>query len=96
MNSSALYSSNALSRVMFKLLAFVFSLSVSIFCASAGYGLLKVLIQAMGSGASIGIAEFSTHSGLTITFFVFAGLGAYLAKKVMMTPLRRNHTCAQP
>jgi hypothetical protein len=80
MNSSALYSS-ALFRVTLKSLAFVFSLSIAIFSASAGYGLLKVLIQAMSSGASIGIAEFATHSGLTITFFVFAGLGAYFAKK---------------
>jgi hypothetical protein len=82
MNSSALYSSNAFFRVTLKSLAFVFSLSVAIFSASAGYGLLKVLIRAMSIGAGVGIAEFSTHSGLTVTFFVFAGLGAYLAKKL--------------
>lgn len=81
MNSSALYSSNALFWVTLKSLAFVFALSVAIFCASAGYGLLGVLLQAMSSGSSIGLAEFSTHTGLTATFFVFAGLGAYLAKK---------------
>jgi hypothetical protein len=51
------------------------------FCASAGYGLLKMLLQGMNSGTSIGIAEFSTHSGLTIVFFVLAGLSAYAAKK---------------
>jgi hypothetical protein len=83
MISSALFRSNALSRVIFKSLAFVFLWAVAIFCASAGYGLLKVLIQAMGRGESIGIAEFATHSGLTITFFLSAGLGAYLAKNVV-------------
>jgi hypothetical protein len=51
------------------------------FSASAGYGLLKMLLRAMSSGAHIGIAEFSTHGGLTIAFFAVAGLGAYVAKK---------------
>lgn len=81
MNCSALYSSNALVRVTLKSLAFVCVLSVAIFSASAGYGLLRVLLQAMSSGSSIGLAEFSTHSGLTVVFFVLAGFGAYLAKK---------------
>ena len=81
MNSRALYWSNAFVRVTLKSLAFAFSLSVAIFSAAAGYGLLKVLVQGMSSGARIGIAEFSTHSGLTVTFFVLAGLGAYVAKK---------------
>ena len=81
MNSSAQYSPNAFFRVTLKSLAVVLSMSIAIFSASAGYGLLRVLIQALNSGARIGIAEFSTHSGTTITFFVFAGLGAYLAKK---------------
>jgi hypothetical protein len=43
--------------------------------------LLKMLLSSMSGGASIGIAEFSTHSGLTIAFFVLAGIGAYAAKK---------------
>jgi len=43
--------------------------------------LLKMLLAGMSSGAAIGLAEFSTHSGLTLVFFVCAGLGAYLAKK---------------
>jgi predicted transporter len=61
----------------------VFGLSslAAIFFASAGYGLLKMLLSGVSSGASIGIAEFSTHSGLTIVFFVLAGLGVYVAKK---------------
>jgi hypothetical protein len=59
----------------------VFSLFAAVFCASAGYGLLKMLLQGMNSGTSIGIAEFSTHSSLTIVFFVLAGLSAYAAKK---------------
>jgi hypothetical protein len=40
-----------------------------------------MLLAGMSSGADIGLAEFSTHSGLTLVFCVFAGLGAYLAKK---------------
>jgi len=36
----------------------------------------------MSSGATdVGMAEFSTHSGLTIVFFVLAGLSVYAAKK---------------
>ena len=64
-----------------KTLVFGLSSFGALFCASAGYGLLKMLISGMSSGASIGIAEFSTHSGLTVVFFVLAGLGAYVAKK---------------
>jgi len=81
MSSSALYPPNVSVRAMLKMLAFMFSLFAAIFSASAGYGLLKMLLRAMGSGAPIGIAEFSTHGGLTIAFFVFAGLSAYVAKK---------------
>jgi len=40
-----------------------------------------MLLVGMSSGADIGLAEFSTHSGLTIVFIVLAGLGAYVAKK---------------
>jgi len=35
----------------------------------------------MSSGAEIGVAELFTHSGLTVVFFVLAGLSAYVAKK---------------
>jgi hypothetical protein len=55
--------------------------SAAIFSASVGYGLLKTLLQALNSSAAIGVAELSTHSGLTIAFFLLAGLGAYLAKR---------------
>ena len=81
MSSSALYAPSVSVRAMLKMLAFMFSLFAAMFSASAGYGLLKMLLRAMSSGAHIGIAEFSTHGGLTIAFFVLAGLGAYLAKK---------------
>lgn len=64
-----------------KTLGFGLSSAAAIFFASAGYGLLKMLLSGMSSGATIGIAEFSTHSGLTIAFFVLAGLGAYVARK---------------
>jgi predicted transporter len=64
-----------------KTLVFGLSSLAAIFFASAGYGLLKMLLSGVSSGASIGIAEFSTHSGLTIVFFVLAGLGVYVAKK---------------
>ena len=81
MSLSALYAPHGSVRAMLKVLVFMFSLFAAIFSASAGYGLLKMLLRAMGSGAHIGIAEFSTHGGLTIAFFVFAGLSAYVAKK---------------
>jgi hypothetical protein len=63
-----------------KSLVFGLSSAAAIFFASVGYGLLKMLLSGTSSGASIGIAEFSTHSGLTIVCFVLAGLGAYVAK----------------
>ena len=81
MSFLALDSFSASLRTTLKMLAFVFSLSAAVFSASAGYGLLKMLLQAMNSGANIGLAEFSTHGGLTIVFFVLAGSGAYAAKK---------------
>jgi hypothetical protein len=68
-------------RATLKMLAFVFSLFVALFSASAGYGLLTMLLPVMNSGTSVGIAEFSTHGGLTIMFFVLSALGAYAAKK---------------
>lgn len=81
MSFSAVYTSNMSFRATMKMLAFVFSLFVATFSASAGYGLLKMLLQAVNRGANIGIAEFSTHGGLTIVFFVLAVLGAYAAKR---------------
>ena len=81
MGFTVLYSSNALFRATLQTLVFVSSSFVAIFCASAGYGLLKMLLPAVSGGTSIGIAEFSTHSGLTLVFSVLAGLSAYVAKK---------------
>jgi hypothetical protein len=72
---------NVLFRGPLKLVAFVVLSFAAIFSASAGYGLLKTLFQAFNSGTVIGVAEVSTHSGLTVAFFVLAGLSAYLAKK---------------
>ena len=80
MSLTTLYSSNAAFRATLKTLVFGLSSFAAIFFASAGYGLLKMLLPASG-GTNIGIAEFSTHSGLTIVFFVLAGIGAYVAKK---------------
>ena len=81
MSISALYSTNVPFRGTLKLLAFVFLSFAAVFSASAGYGLLKMLFRGLNSGAAIGVAEGFTHSGLTIAFFVLAGLSAYLAKK---------------
>ncbi|HZM97707.1 MAG TPA: hypothetical protein VFB92_30005 [Vicinamibacterales bacterium] len=81
MSDSTLYPFIVSLRATLKMLAFVFSLFAAMFSASACYGLFKMLLQAMNSGTNIGIAEFSTHGGLTIVFFVLAGLGAYAAKK---------------
>jgi hypothetical protein len=81
MNLALLYPSNALFRAMLKTLVFGLSSFAAIFCASAGYGLLKMLLPVFNGAAPIGIAEFSTHGGLTILFFVFAVIGAYVAKK---------------
>ena len=81
MSLAALYSSNVAFRATLKLLVFVFSLFAAVLSASAGYGLLKVLLEAMNRGANIEMAEFATHGGLTIVFFVLAGAGAYVAKK---------------
>ena len=81
MSLTTLYSSNAVFRATFKTLVFGLSSLAGIFFASAGYGLLKMLLSGTSSGASIGVAEFATHSGLTVVFFVLAGIGAYVAKK---------------
>ena len=81
MTVSAVYASSALLRAALKTLVFSFSLFAAVFSASAGYGLFRTLLVAVSSGADIGVTEFSTHSGLTIAFFVLAGLSAYVAKK---------------
>lgn len=81
MNLTLLYPSSAVVRAMLKTLVFGFSSFAAIFCASAGYGLLKMLLPVFNGSATIGIAEFSTHGGLTLLFFVFAGICAYAAKK---------------
>ena len=81
MSLSAVYASNVPLRATLKTVAFLCSSFTAVFSVSAGVGLLKMLLAGMSSGAAIGLAEFSTHSGLTLVFFVFAGLGAYLAKK---------------
>jgi hypothetical protein len=81
MSVTARYSSSALLGATLNAVVFLLSSFAAIFCASAGYGLLKMLLGGMSRGASIGIAEFATHSGLTIAFLVLAGLCAYRAKK---------------
>jgi hypothetical protein len=81
MSISIVYASNLPLRAALKTLAFLCASFAAIFSASAGYGLLKMLVVGMSSGADVGIAEFFTHSGLTIVFFVLAGLSAYGAKK---------------
>ena len=75
------YASSVPLRATLKTLAFLFSSFAAVFCASAGYGLLKMLLVAISSDADIGMVDLSTHGGLTIVFFVLAGLGAYSAKK---------------
>jgi hypothetical protein len=75
------YSTNTIFRATLKALVFGISSFAGIFFASAGYGLLKMLLSSMSAGTKIGIAEFSTHGGLTIVFFVLAGFGGYVAKK---------------
>ena len=81
MSLTLLYSSNALFRATLKTLGFGFSSFAAIFFASAGYGLLRMLVPVLNDSATVGIAEFSTHSGLTILFFALAGMSAYVAKK---------------
>jgi hypothetical protein len=82
MSLIARYSSSALFGPSLRAMAFLLSSVVAICCASVGYGLLKVLLGAISRGASIGISEFVTHTGLTIVCFVLAGLCAYRAKKM--------------
>lgn len=81
MSVTARYSTSGLLGTTIKALAFLLSGCVAMFCAAAGYGLLKMLLGGMSRGPSIGISEFVTHSGLTLVFLVLAGLSAYGAKK---------------
>lgn len=81
MSISAVHASSVPLRATLKTLAFLCASFAAMFSASAGFGLLKMLVVGMSSGADVGIAEFLTHSGLTIVFFVLAGLSAYGAKK---------------
>ena len=81
MSLTTLYSSNTVLRATLKTSVFGLSSFAAIFFAAAGYGLLKMLVAGLSGGADVGIAELSTHSGLTVVFFVLAGAGAYLAKK---------------
>lgn len=81
MTVSAFHVSNAPLRVTLKTVALLCSSFAAVFSLSAGYGLLKMLLVGLNSGTTIGLAEFSTHSGLTVVFFVLAGLSAYAAKK---------------
>jgi len=81
MSLSAVWASSVPLRATLKTLAFLCASFAAIFSASAGYGLLKMLLVGISSNADIGLAEFSTHSGLTVVFFVLAGLSAYAAKQ---------------
>ncbi len=81
MSFSAVYSSSVPLRATLRTVTFLCASFAAVFSASAGFGLLKMLLVGMRAGADIGVAEFSTHSGLTIVFFVLAGLSAYVAKK---------------
>ena len=83
MSLTTVYSSNVLFRVTLKAVVFGLAASAAIVCAAAGYGLLKMLLPAMTGAADIGIAEFSTHAGLTVVFFLLAGVSAYVAKKCL-------------
>jgi hypothetical protein len=81
MTFTARNSSSALFGGTVRALALLLLSFAAIFCASAGYGLLKMLVGGISRGASIGISEFVTHSGLTLVFLVLAGLSAFWAKK---------------
>jgi hypothetical protein len=81
-------SPNALLGATLRTLAFVALLSGLVFSASVGYGLLRVLLQALANGADIGLSELATHSGLTLVCFAFAGGCVFLAKACFW----RRHT----
>jgi hypothetical protein len=81
MNLYKLYPTNAVLRVTVKSVVVTVLAAAAIFCAATGYGLLKVLVQALQDGTEIGIAELSTHSATMLLFLALAGLCAYLAKK---------------
>lgn len=75
------YASNVPLRATLKVLVFLFSSFVAVVAASTAFGLLTMLLRGLSNGANIAVGEFLTHSGLTLAFFVVAGLGAYVAKK---------------
>ena len=81
MSLATLYSSNTVLLATLKTSVLGLSSFAAIFCAAAGYGLLKMLVVGLNAGADVGIAELSTHSGLTVAFFALAGASAYVAKK---------------
>ena len=83
MRLTTLYSSNVLFRVTLKAVVFGLAAFAAIFSAAAGYGLLKLLLAGMSRGADIGIAEFTTHAGLTVILFLLAAISAYVAKKCL-------------
>jgi hypothetical protein len=74
-------SRNVFVAATLRTLAFVALLSGLVFSASVGYGLLRVLLQALANGADIGLSEFATHSGLTLVCFAVAGGCVFLAKE---------------
>jgi hypothetical protein len=76
-------SQNVLFGATLRTLAFAALLSGLVFSASVGYGLLRVLLQALANGADIGLSEFATHSGLTLVCFALAGGCAFLAKECL-------------
>lgn len=83
MSIHALYSSNAIFRVTLKTAIFALASLAAIFFASTGYGLLRMLLSGVSSGASGGILELSTHGGLTVGCFALAATGVVVAKKCL-------------
>ena len=81
MSPATLHPSSTAVRVTLRTLVFAVATLAAIFFASAGLGLLRLLVSGLSSGADPGIAELATHSGLTLLFFGLAGIGAYIAKK---------------
>ena len=68
-------------RTTVKAAVFVLASLAAIFCASAGLGLLRMLVSGLSSGAVTSLAELATHSGLTLLVLALAAGGAWIAKK---------------
>lgn len=83
MNIYKIYLANAVLRVAMKSVIVALLATAAIVCAVTGYGLLKVLVQAIKDDAELRIAEVSTHSTTMLAFFVLAGLCVYLAKRAI-------------